>query len=255
MSPRNNFHKILIIFDFNSWRSFGDISAAQAFGLKAFLTYNSTIKIDYAILNLFLFTSRWRYKQKHWKLVLVNFIYFPSADPKTFNGWIHSVTNPNDNLLKLRPISGSGSGKRQICHNNRTFLTISLGNLQPFLPFDFGRMSQPPNDEMIPNDRMHAKSMSEHNNQISRNMGEEPSRFVKSNHFLELSHFNWDNFNYFPHSDQHFMINSKVKNLPINNVVINDAISQEQYLKVWNCIQIFSKKYLLHLYPLPFTTF
>lgn len=53
------------------------------------------------------------------------------------------------------------------------------GNHQSFLTFDntFYRMSQPSN-QMTPNDLMYAKSLAEHSNQLSLNMGEESSRFV-----------------------------------------------------------------------------
>lgn len=79
------------------------------------------------------------------------------------------------------PQSGSGPGWSQFFWKNvrKLIYNFSIGHHQSFFPFDnsFHRMSQQSN-QMLPNDMIFAKSLAEHNNKLSHNIGEEASRYV-----------------------------------------------------------------------------
>lgn len=80
---------------------------------------------------------------------------------------------------------------------------------------------------------VYPKALPEHNNQLPLSVGEQNARWDFNLFCMCLRATPTTNFlTMFRQSDQHFMTASKIKTLSMNNALMNDVLSQEQFLKV-----------------------
>lgn len=95
---------------------------------------NGLFDVRCSIINMYPFLHHYTQQRnrnclRHFFLFLLNVVgsinknfelFYSQADPKLYNGWIHSVTNPNDSVLKLRTMTQSGSVPGESHFRNKT---------------------------------------------------------------------------------------------------------------------------------------